>query len=116
MIKVHSNGVITLQLPFTKAIKKKMDKAKKYFHRPVIVYSQTFPPGILLKSFANNSGKFARVQFTNQQDSNGLFPTTDIPAHLVVKAVKGNSYFMRDLIRYRLLNKNWMLNDNERTK
>ena len=116
MIKVHSNGVITVQLPFMKAIKKKADKVKKYFRRPVIVYSETFPPAILIKSFANSSGKYARVQFTNRQDANGLFPTTDIPAHLVVKAVKGNSYFMRDLIKYKILNKNWMLNDNEGTK
>ena len=79
---------------------KQIAKIKKYFHRPTIVYSTTHEPALLLVDWSTAKGeKYARVQFQNRVKIKDTYPTTDIPARHVIKAIKGYSQFMRDLVK-----------------
>jgi hypothetical protein len=70
---------------------------QKYFNRPIIVYSTTHDPALLVEAWSTGSGdKYARVKFANKATKQGFIGITDIPAANVIKAVKGSSQFLRD--------------------
>lgn len=108
MFKLNSKVYVGIPVPFAKL----RSKMKSYFKRPLIVVSKTFPPAILKEDFNHKGKNYARVMLTNKQNADGKYPLTDIPSHLIEKVYKGNSPFMRDLIKYKLLSKTWMTDDN----